>query len=212
MPDPVLRYDPATGRYRSAAGRFVSEDLARAAVDDLTTKAAQRMDSLTARLMGGQMRLADWQDAMRAEIQAVHGTLATVAQGGRAQMSPAAWGRLSGRLRFQYDRLAVFALDLAQGRVTEAQAVSRARSYGRSAYLTYEETRRQMAQRRGVTEEKWTRRASESCSGCQEQAARSPATGGWVPAGTLPPLGSQPCRGNCRCVIQTRRAPTEAAA
>lgn len=206
MPDPVLRWDSAAGRYRTASGRYLSDRAARAAVDELLATAAGRLEALTTRLQGGGLRLADWQEQMRGELRNVHGVLATVAHGGKAQMSPADYGRLSGRLRFQYERLSVFALDLAQGRVSGPQAASRARAYARAAYLSYAETGREDARRRGADEEKWTRRASESCSGCQDQSAR-----GWVPTGQLPPLGGQPCRGNCRCVIQSRRAPGEAA-
>lgn len=207
MPDPVLRWDSVAGRYRTARGQFVSDLAARAAVDELLTTTAGRLEALTVRLQSGGLRLADWQEQMRGELRNVHGALATVAHGGKAQMSPADYGRLSGRLRFQYERLSVFALDLAQGRVSGPQAASRARAYARAAYLTYEGTRREDARRRGAGEEKWTRRASESCEGCKTQSDR-----GWVSVGTLPPLGSQPCRGNCRCVIQTRRAPGEVAA
>jgi hypothetical protein len=164
------------------------------------------MAALTARLnAGGQ--LADWQLGMRAELKGLHGTLATVAHGGKAQMSPADYGWLSGRLREQYTFLSQFSLDLAQGRLTPAQAEARARLYAESGRLTWTEMQHRDARLRGATEERWVRRASESCAGCVAQSGR-----GWVAVGQLPRLGSQPCRSRCKCQIQTRIVAQEAAA
>lgn len=193
-----LVYDQTAQRFRGSGGRFVAEPAVRAAVDDLVQTAGDRMATLTGRLTAGGP-LADWQSGMRAELKGLHTVLATVAHGGKAQMSPSDYGWVSGRLREQYTFLSQFSLDLAQGRLTPAQAAARAQLYAESGRLTWAEMRHRDARLRGAGEERWVRRASESCPGCVAQSAR-----GWVAVGQLPRLGSQPCRSRCKCEIQTR--------
>jgi len=197
-----LRWDPGAQRFRGDGGRFVTETAVRGAVEDLITQASDRLAGLTDRLKAGQITLPDWQSGMRSELKSLHSATATTAHGGKAQMAPADYGWVSGRVRNEYNYLTGFALDNAQGKPI---STGRARQYAAAARQTFEEMLRRDARLRGAAFEKWVRRASESCPGCANQPK------GWQPVGTLPRLGSQPCRANCRCVIQTRTVAQEAA-
>lgn len=201
MPD--LTWDSTAQRFRGAGGRFVREDAVRGAIEDVIGQASDRLAGLTDRLKSGAITLPDWQSGMRAELKNLHSATATIAHGGRLQMAPADWGWVSGRLRNEYNFLAGFALDNAQGKPI---STGRARLYAESARQTFEEMKRRDARLRGSVEEKWVRRASESCAGCIEQSGR-----GWLPAGQLPRLSSQQCKTRCKCVIQTRPVAQEAA-
>lgn len=200
---PELSYDVATQRYRGAGGRFVSEQGVRDAVEHLIGQASDRAAALTDRLKAGQATLPDWEAGMRAELKNLHVVTATVAHGGKAQMSPADYGWTGARLKEQYRFLAGFAAEAAAG---QPISPGRARLYAEAARQSFEEMRHRDARLRGAVQERWVRRASESCPGCVEQSGR-----GWVAAGQLPRLGSQSCRTHCKCLIQTRTVAQEAA-
>lgn len=166
------------------------------------------MAALTGRLRAGTIDLPTWQTGMAAEIKTLHVAMATAAKGGKAQMSPADWGRVGQRIREQYRYLDGFARGVADGRQPlDGRLVSRARLYADAGRTAYGETVRQLWADKGEVQERWLRRASESCPGCVEQSAR-----GWVAEGVLPALGTQQCRSRCRCEIQSRLVPLAAAA
>jgi hypothetical protein len=200
-------WDPAARRYRGPTGAFVPDAAVRQAVDAVVDGSGARLAVLTQRLVDGALDLATWQQQMAAELKALHVATATAAHGGWAQMSPADWGWVGQRLRTQYGYLRDWAADLAAGRASlDGRAVARATLYGDAARQTYQEMTRRDARLHGGTEERRLLRATESCAGCRAQAAL-----GWQPAGTLAPLGSQPCLTRCRCVWDTRVAQPEAA-
>ena len=58
----------------------------------------------------------------------------------------------------------------------------------------------------GMTEERRVTSDAENCDACLEAADR-----GWVPIGTLPPIGSLTCLANCLCHFEYRDALTAAA-
>jgi hypothetical protein len=198
------RWDAVAVRFRGPTGRFVPESAVRGAIDDLVSTAGDRLAALTDRLKGGALPLAEWQTQMAHELKLLHMATATVAHGGKAAMAPTDYGWVGSAIKRQYDYLAGFALDMAQGKPVSA---GRARLYAEAARQTFEEMRHRDARTRGVEQERWVRRAAESCSGCRAQSGR-----GWVALGQLPRLGSQQCRTRCKCYVQTRHAPVEVAA
>ncbi len=76
----------------------------------------------------------------------------------------------------------------------------RARSYANSARITHSIIEQTARERFGSqTECRRFRRASESCEGCIKWARK-----GWLPISLMPPLGTQPCRNNCKCFLVYR--------
>jgi len=182
------------------AGRAVPRETVRQGVEQVIQASGARVRALSARLVAGQSTLADWQQAMVSELRALHVATATVAHGGQAQMSAADYGWTGQRLRQQYAYLRDFAAQLATGRQPlDGRVAQRATLYSEAARGTFEDLTARDQGRQGQQEERWRRRASESCTGCVARAAQ-----GWQPVGTLPGWGSMPCKVRCKCVREFR--------
>lgn len=189
------------GRYRdNATGRFVSARQVRADIDSYIDASKKQIDTLANQLRGGQISLAEWQTAMRQEIKSMHINTSMAAHGGRAQMTPADWGRAGQQIRTQYQFLDTYAADLASGKIKlDGRLNVRAGMYAESARGSYEQEARRVAANTGLTEERRIRHASDSCTDCVDYAAR-----GWQPIGALPRIGDSQCRTNCRCTFEYR--------
>jgi hypothetical protein len=67
---------------------------------------------------------------------------------------------------------------------------------GRGTYYVFTTKEMRAA---GKTEEENQLHPAEHCQSCLDEAAR-----GWVPIGTLIPIGQRDCLGRCRCTISYR--------
>jgi len=152
------------------------------------------------RLTDGRISLPEFQRQMRKEIKDAWRTQYLLGRGGRGQMTQADWGRIGGRLQFQYARLNQFAADIAADTMTEAQIQARAALYsGANRTALYDGTTQRM-QGAGKEEERRVLNPAEHCPDCTGFAAR-----GWVPIGTLPEPGQQSvCLTNCKCTKEYR--------
>jgi hypothetical protein len=87
--------------------------------------------------------------------------------------------------------------------ITANQFIARAESYGATVWGDAQEIARASYAREGVfDEERLVLGDAEHCQGCIDDNAR-----GFVPIGTLAPIGSRECRQNCRCHFSYRRRP-----
>lgn len=190
-----------TGRYRdNASGRFVSQLRVRGDIDGYIDNSKTRIDALTNQLRNREIGLAEWQTSMRQEVKAMHLNTSMAAHGGRAQMTPADWGRSGQQIRQQYQYLDKFAADIASGKVgLDGRLNVRAGMYAEAARGTHEQEMRRMAAQSGMTQERRILHAKESCGDCIEYAGR-----GWQPIGSLPRIGDSQCRVNCRCTFEYR--------
>jgi hypothetical protein len=199
------RWSESAGRYTDARGRFVSEARVRAVIDDLADAASERMAAASQRLLAGDMSLAAWQAELQATIKLTHVSAGVLANGGAAQMTSSRWGSLGPVIRDQYAFLRQFAEQIADGRqLLNGSLTARARQYGQAGRVTFERTYSQGQQSRGYQSERNVLAPAEHCRECRALSAR-----GWVPIGTLPPIGSRLCRSNDRCRIAYRREPAE---
>lgn len=194
-------YSAASGRYRNVGtGRFVSDRAVRDAVDAVLDAATARMQALTRGLQAGGLDLVSWQQQMAREIKDGHLAAAMTAHGGRAAMTQADYGWAGRRIREQYGYLRRFARQLASGEqpLTD-QAVARAALYGQAGRATYEAMRTRDGLARGETEERNILGPADHCPDCTGATRR-----GWVPLGSLIPIGERQCKANCRCRMERR--------
>jgi hypothetical protein len=193
-------WDAASGRYRGAQGRYVSQATVRDAVDDVLDAATARMQALARRLQAGTLDLATWQRDMAAEIKASHLAAAMVAHGGKPAMSKSDYGWTGRRIRTEYDYLRNFARQVASGEqpLTD-QIVARAALYGQAGRATYEGMRERDALGRGEDEERNVLGPADHCTDCVGASAQE-----WGPPGTLVPIGRRQCKVNCHCRIERR--------
>ncbi len=203
----AFEWDPKSSQYRSkASGRFVSRGTIRDALERALHRAQREIDVTSAALQNGAISVDVWRERMAGHIKETHLYAAAVPRGGWAQLTSADFGRVGRRIRFQYERLNKFALELAAGKKTDGSFRMRARMYAGASMTAYEDAERvEMRDVQGMTQERNVRTAGDSCEGCVGQSAR-----GWVPIGALIPIGQRDCLTNCRCRKRYRRRPTAA--
>ena len=198
------------GRYRTIddagkLGKLVSRDDIVGLVRDLSDKTAERFGNLARDAVNGVITPADFQEAMTGELRSLYNSTSALGAGGWNQLGPAEWGRNGQILKGEYTHLAGFAQDIADGKLTEAQAAARATLYSGKGYSRFwdEDARRQ--QDGGMDTERWEDTGLPGeCGDCAKLAAK-----GTVPIGTLgcvPGDGSTECGGHCRCEIVYSKA------
>lgn len=200
MPD--WTYSREAQRYRNTAtGRFVSMQTVRErGLEPVIRASESRMAELTQQRIDGLISTGAWRAGMAREIKMVHIEATMAANGGRAQMSQADWGRVGARVKSQYRFLDNYAGQVDSGaQPLDGRMLSRSRMYADAARATFEETRRGARMETGWQEERRILGPAEHCTGCLKYAGR------WAPIGSLPAIGSQQCRTRCHCHFVYRR-------
>lgn len=176
---------------------MLDTDATRRGVDALIAYAAARMHKQSADYRNQAITAAAWIALMQGEIKAVHIAAALAAYGGRDQMDQRKWGVVGQIIRQQYQFQRAFVLAVLSGKQRQnGHMDARAMLYAQAARVTYLNIQRRVQADDGMRWERNELGAHESCRGCIGQAAL-----GWVPIGTLIPIGSRQCGPNCRCAI-----------
>lgn len=207
---PGFVYVKGIGRFRDmATGRFVAESRVYGAIaEDYRGVLADRLTGLTERLVDGSLPLDAWRDAFARELKDAHGIAAMAGKGGVNNMSPTDWGSVGGSLRREYAHLDGFAAGVADGTVSDAQALARARQYSTNVRQTYHDAliRSQaeaglfMAFRLGNTE--------EHCGDCLRLDGQVHLASDWDSHPMRPQSNALECGGyNCDCRLVPARGP-----
>ena len=191
------RYNNNAQRWVSTtSGRFVSNDEVNGEMRRHQEATFSTLDGLTRQLYGGNITLEQWQLAVASELKDAHLAQSMFAVGGKANMTQANYGRVGGVLADEYRYLSRFAYSIANGTVSEAQALARIRQYGRATQQSYwrEFALESRAQFR------WQLNPAEHCGDCVALSAGGPYTADTLP--TYPGAGDTACRGNCNCTLE----------
>jgi hypothetical protein len=190
-----FRWDRTISRYRdNATGRLVPESKVLSTIERFNNGVIQNnVDNLTERFLDGRLTLAQWQQAMALEIKDGWLVSAMAGRGGRNAMTQADWGRLGGRLRYEYSRLNRFADRIKNGELTAAQIRANAQLYALAPRTGYWDGQTAAMIDAGYVAEQRFLGAADHCSICIDLAAR-----GRQPIGTLPEPGTQ-CEGKRQC-------------
>lgn len=194
MPKPIrktpeLRWDKQANRYRASNGQFVARSAVVDSVQSVVDDTRRKVQALSQAYADGKITLLDWQIGMKDTLKAAHTLSAGIAMGGKANMTPADWGRVGQMIRVQYEALNRFALELEQGK---SMHLGRADQYAKAVRMTFINAERLNRPFQQLA--RWVRTKHESCAGCLEQAAR-----GVQLLAAFPAIGSQQCRMNCGC-------------
>lgn len=201
MTTPLLsyQYNNKANRWTNpSTGRFVSESVVIEEMRQHQTATYSTLESLTRDLFAGRINVAEWQTSTALEIKDAHLAQAMFGAGGRANMTPKEWGRVGGTLADEYRYLTRFANEIANGSVSEAQALARINQYGNATQQSY------WREYVGASSDLvyWILQPAEHCPDCLTLADGSPYKPGDLP--TVPGAGSTRCRGNCKCVLERR--------
>ena len=161
------------------------------------------IDGLTQRFIDGKIELSEWQTKVALELKQAHVINLQIGKGGQANTTFSDYGRIGSRLRFQYQRLNMFANQIATGipsEMTTGQIKYRASMYAKSVRSSYFAGLTQAKREAGFSEEHRYTTSTEPCDNCVATEQR-----GWQPIGTLPDPGVD-CLGytNCKCYKEYR--------
>jgi hypothetical protein len=202
MADPTYTWDERAGRYRGPGGRFVAQEEVHRALNEVIDQSAKEMKAAALLFREGDLSLSEWQLLMEREIKNTHLASAAAAVGGWAQMTQSDYGRVGAEIKAQYQYLRGFVQDIQQGITLDGRFINRVGLYieaGRATLALFEKLRNKA---RGMSEERNLLGVAEHCTGagsCTEQTGL-----GWVPIGTLLPIGQRLCRVKCKCAIEYR--------
>lgn len=190
-------YDNTAQRWRNVAnGQFVSEQAVVAEMRVHQEATFSTLDTLTNQLYSGQLTVQQWQVSVASELKDAHLAQAMFGAGGSANMNASKWGRVGGTLASEYRFLDNFANDIANGNVSEAQALARIRQYGRATQQSYW---REWEHARTGSLVNWNVNPGENCGGCLDMQANNPHVASELDK--HPGSGDTPCRGNCNCTL-----------
>jgi len=194
---PGFRWNKGLARYQDrATGRIVSQkqllDLGEKYIADVTK---DNIETMTAKMLDGTWTLEQWQTKVAMELKDAYTVETLLGRGGVKMMTPADWGRMGGRLGYQYRRLENFAFEIKDGKLVDGQIEFRARMYGDSARQAFYDGSTAAHKESGFTHEQRFLTPAEHCDDCMDYAAM-----GIVPIGTLPEPGQESaCMTNCKC-------------
>ncbi len=163
------------------------------------------LQMLTNQLYSGGISIPEWQIGVASELKDGHLAQSMFAVGGRANMTSVEFGRVGGTLSSEYRHLNAFAEGIANGTVSEAQALARVNQYGRATQQSYWSERTLIMANRGRMVN-WVLHPAEHCEaslgflGCVDLAADSPHDPNELTV--FPGSGDTTCRGNCNCTLE----------
>lgn len=211
-----IEYDELSATFK-LDGRTISPETMRRLLADVEAVGGQRIARNTTAFLDGKIELEIWRARMKNTITAAHVIAGALALGAllKAMESPLVNRRIASDLKY----LQGFTNDLKAGKVSPARAVTRGKSYLRSATHTYFVTEqdekgnpteilteleiggvkvKQVVYSTRFKEARRIRTASESCVGCFAWADK------WLPIAEMPPIGSLDCGGFCKCFLEYR--------
>jgi hypothetical protein len=106
-------------------------------MDALTDAATQEMQRLTEALYGGRIEISQWSMGVADTLKDLHLSNAMVAVGGSDNLGFTEYGRIGGTLSDEYRHLYDFAQGIANGEVSEAQALARISQYGQASQQSF---------------------------------------------------------------------------
>lgn len=199
----MYTFDPESGQYRNANGRPVSWSVIRGDFLRTERRAEGIAEVLTSQLREGNISLGVWQTQIRAIIKDLHVGAMMLGSGGRDMMTPQTRGAVGGHLSREYRALNSLALRIQSGdQRLDGTLWRTVRHYIRAARKTFYDAIRRRMGPMGFDMERSVRTAAErSCGSCIHEESR-----GWVPIGTLVPIGDRTCRRNCLCLMYYRNS------
>lgn len=201
-PQQAAAYSPLTGQYRKADGKFASRVEVLQMVDREAQRQRVRMSGHARLMSQGKIDLAEFQTRVANDLKLSHLRMATIASGGKDGLTPRHYGVAGAELKRQYRYLMSFGQDLADGKLTEKQAIARAAQYGESSRTAF--FKAELVTREA---EQWDQAKrlldsqAQHCNSCLGHQRLD-----WVRLSEIvPPTTNCECHSRCRCRIIYRR-------
>ncbi len=211
------RWDSKIQKYRSMSGRIVGDYELKQLAEEIAAALKKKNRHILLLFLAGGIPMLMWRHRTATELVAFYLLMGMLGSGGVDHLKPpvkkiivGAPGRPPG-LMFTLERLRTFTRKLEEEGIKPTPGIqARLDMYTDSAHTIFEESRRvshqDEAKRVGKRlEERNILGDADHCAttngviGCPEWTKR-----GWLPAGTIAPIGMRPCLTNCRCKMGFR--------
>lgn len=197
-------WDSSARRYRGPSGQFIASGRALASLETDILNLRSVTDLLADDLRARRMSLVEWRLEMQTVIKHTHLGAAELAMGGRAQMTPADYGRVGQIVREQYGFLEGWVQEIVSGSAPlDGRLGQRARLYVAAARPTYVTIRTHDLRESGFDQERSILTDAEHCGECVSEDAK-----GWQPIGDMISIGSRTCRVLDKCRAELRNSRT----
>jgi len=166
---------------------------------------SEQMRRQTENFITGNITLATWQERIAGNLKDAYVVNLQLGRGGKAVTTFSDYGRIGGRLKFEYAKLDQFAQEINLGQLSEKQIMARIQQYANGARTAFHDGKRAAKLDAGFNEERRYTNPAEHCDDCVGYEAL-----GWQPIGSLPPPGTgSVCMHNCKCDMDYRVRPDE---
>lgn len=201
---PIFRWNAKAGRYVAPNGRFVPFSAMRRELRDVMAGIKAEIDVVTEALINREITVATFQREMMVLSKDVNLAGGALERGGFNVMTPSDFGKVGAKVKGEYAYIDRMAAQIESGEQRlDGTLRNRTRLYGKQGDVTYQEFARETAKERGLTEERSNLNPGESCDECIGEDSK-----GWVPIGTLIPIGARTCLSNCNCGMSYRNLTT----
>ena len=204
-------FDTRARRYRYArTGQFVARNRITELLDRSIAGRERRLFAGVRGVMDGRIRPDVWLTRTKTLLKRQYLQDAALAAGGWDQLTFHDYGRIGGKLQAQYRRLEGMRDGIADGTVSEAQALSRMKMYAGNARAEYYEVERERlpatpADKIRIERRRLGAKDKGNCDDCLRYADT-----GWQMEGRLPvPTQGSVCNGQCRCDLVRKEVPTQ---
>lgn len=190
-----VNWNPKTRRY-VRNGKSIPPDSIRRWVLQTVGQARVRLTTIAEGFVNHR-NTAEWFIKSRGELRAMHTALAMIAQGGRHQMTPKAWGRVGQMIKSEMEYLRQFERDVSKGVVSDAELLARVVNYGEAGYKVYSNMVKQREAEAGMYARRVLDDPDKSCDDCKAAASEE-----FVPAHEVKEIGDSQCLSLCRCDVE----------
>ena len=196
---PFFEFDKSTQQYRYKSGdrngQFVSIKQLQGLTVDYQSQQVEQGQRILAELLNKDITVNNWMRQTASHLKQSHINMFALGFGGHRKMGAGEYGAIGNRLRKEYEYLRQFALEIQDGKLSEAQISARLALYYGSTWQTYQRARERAHKANGYTQERRVTQPGKVCGDCAGYALR-----GWVAIGELPAPGDQSvCKVHCRC-------------
>lgn len=195
----ILFFLADTMSYATATGVLTASYLRREFARSLRQTRLYMRD-LGRRYVSGDIDLSEFQRQAEKEIEDGIWDAALLLVGPLIYSLSAMLNTILELIRRQKEWLARLVADILSGRqAVDGTLLRRIAMYSGSGWSALQELSRQLAYMSGKREERNILGIAEHCAGCVVETGK-----GWVPIGTLVPVGERDCLSNCMCEIEFR--------
>lgn len=176
---------------------------AQEAMEALDERARGQLQQQIDALQAGKVDHGSFYENTTRILRRLYMGAAIVGAGGLANTTQSVIDRIQDFTSKSFDLLFNFTDQMVEKQSVEQSDMNRLQSYVDSSYAAAESARRNVVAASQtptqITEERRILTPGDSCATCIEEAGK-----GWVPVGTLKPIGQSECGRRCRCNFEYR--------